>query len=88
MESCWYNAQGRTLRRFRYNQLCFVHGSMRYLRRDGIWYSAPPSTLAGEAAFARLDRGVDPVEEVTEPVRRTRLRRIITDFEAFSTRIS
>jgi arylsulfatase A-like enzyme len=90
MESAWYDAQGRTLPRFKYNQLCFVSGEMRWLRRDGRWYGAPPSALGrDEPAFVPLPVGVDPVEELAATaVERTRLRRIVTDFEAYSTRIS
>lgn len=89
MESAWYDAQGRTLRRFKYNQLCFVAGRMRWMRRDGRWYSAPPSTLAGEPEFQPLPAGIDPVEELAPGAAdRTRLRRLVSDFEAYSTRIS
>jgi hypothetical protein len=89
MESAWYDAQGRTLRRFKYNQLCFVAGQMRWMRRDGRWFSAPPSTLAGEPEFQPLPAGIDPVEELAPgTVDRTRLRRLVSDFEAYSSRIS
>ena len=89
MESCWYNSQGKTLRRYKYNQLCVVADNTRWLRRDGAWYSAAPSTLGGEPEFAPVGWGVDPIEELaTDAEERTRLRRLVTDFEAFSTRIS
>ncbi len=89
LESCWYNCQGATLPKFKYNQLCFVNNDMRYMRRDGAWYSAAVSTLQGEAPFARVAPRVDPVAELPLPAdHRTRLRRLITDFEAFSSRIS
>lgn len=89
IESCWYDSQGRTLPRYKYNQLCFVGDDMRWMRRSGSWYSAPPSSLGGEPEFSPLPAGVDPVEELsTTPAERTRLRRLVTDFEAFSTRIS
>ena len=90
MESAWYDAQGRTLRRFKYNQLCFVAGRMRWLRRNGRWFSAPPSTLhGGEPEFAPLPTGVDPLRELApHAVDRTRLHRLVSDFEAYSTRIS
>ncbi|MBM4391267.1 MAG: sulfatase-like hydrolase/transferase [Deltaproteobacteria bacterium] len=89
LESCWYNCQGATLPRFKYNQFCFVNDGVRFVRRDGNWYTAAASTLAGEAPLTRLQPGIDPVAELALPVaHRTRLRRMITDFEAFSTRIS
>lgn len=88
LESCWYNCQGATLPRFKYNQMAFHHENMRYLRRNGDWYSAAPSTLQGEPLFIRMAPSIDPVEEVDDRVLRSRLRRHITDFEAFSSRIS
>ncbi len=89
IESCWYDSQGRTLPKFKYNQLCLVNDGMRWMRRDGRWYSAPPSTLGGEPEFAAVSAGTDVVEELrASSAERTRLRRLVTDFEAFSTRIS
>ena len=89
MESCWYDSQGRTLRKYKFNQLCFVAGKSRWLRRNGAWYSAPPSTLAGEPEFVPVSAGLNPVEEMsTDAEERTRLRRLVSDFELFSGRIS
>ncbi len=89
LESAWYDSQGKTLPRYKYNQLAFVSGNDRFVRRDGHWLGAPVSTLTGEPEFRQLPSGVDPVEELShEPESRTRLRRLVTDFEAYSTRIS
>lgn len=89
LESAWYDSQGRTLPKFKYNQLCFVAGNQRFVRRDGNWYGAPVSTLQGEPDFEPLPAGVDPVEELGDgPAARTRRRRLVSDFEAYSTRIS
>lgn len=85
IESCWYNAHGTTLPRYRYNQLCFVEGDQRWMRRDGRWYGAAPSTLAGEPLFEVVDH--DPVEALPDDRRRA-MRRRISDFEAFSSRIA
>lgn len=84
LESCWYNAHGTTLPRYRYNQLAFVEGDTRWLRRDGAWYTAAASTLEGEPSFARVD--TDPVGALPYEARRA-MRRRISDFEAFSSRI-
>lgn len=88
LESCWYNCQGATLPQYKYNQFAFHHENARYLRRNGNWYSAPPSTLTGEPSFVRMAPTLDPVEELPDRMLRSRLRRQITDFEAFSSRIS
>lgn len=84
LESCWYNAHGTTLPQYKYNQLCFVEGDRRWLLRSGRWHVAAPSTLDGEPAFEAVD--IDPVEELP-PDARTRMRRRVSDFEAFSSRI-
>lgn len=88
MQSAWYNSQGRTRAEYRYNQVGFVEGDRRFVRRAGRWLSAPPSTLRHEAPFAPLPRGVDPVEEIADAGRRAEYRRLISDFEAYSSGIA
>ncbi len=89
MQSAWYNSQGRTLPKYRYNQICILEGGMRWLRREGVWYLAPPSTLAGEPTFVPAPRGTDPIAELPlDRDRRTQYRRLLSDFEAYSTRIA
>lgn len=89
MQSCWYNNQGKTLPRFRYNQICFFEDGTRWLNRSGEWYSAPPASDGGEEApFVRLTRATDPLEELNVPVeRRNYLRKVHSDFERFSQKI-
>lgn len=84
MQSAWYNNQGKTLTRYRYNQLAFVEGSQRYLSRQGKWWSAPVSTVGPEQPFTPLPSGVDPVEESVIPEHRQRLRDTLKDFRRFS----
>lgn len=89
MQSAWYNSQGNTLPKYKYNQICLLENGMRWMRRDGRWYMAPPSTLSGEPAFAPAPKGVDPIEESPlDADRRTHYRRLLSDFEAYSTRIA
>jgi hypothetical protein len=89
MQSTWYDNQGRTLARHKDNQICLLEGGTRWLRRRGAWYAAPPSDERGEAPFVRLPPDVDPVEDLALPAeRRTLLRRVVTDFEAYSTRVA
>lgn len=88
MQSAWYNNQGKTLSRYKYNQICFLEGGMRWLNRSGAWFSAPPATEAGEADFQPLPKGVDPLREagVILPERARHLSSVLADFEAFSSR--
>lgn len=89
MQSCWYNNQGHTLPRYKYNQICFLEANTRWLNRAGHWYSAPPATNADrEAPFVRLPGQTNPLEEMDIPSeRRVYLRKVFQDFEQFSNRI-
>jgi arylsulfatase A-like enzyme len=89
MQSSWYNNQGQTLPRYKYNQICFLEANTRWLNRAGHWYAAPPATDANrEAPFVRLSTSVNPLEEMEIPLeRRTYLKKVFSDFEAFSNRI-
>jgi arylsulfatase A-like enzyme len=88
MQSCWYNNQGKTLSKFRYNQICLLENGTRWMRRRNEWFSAPPATTAGETPFQRLPPGFDPLEEgVILPERRGYLRSVLRDFGEFSARV-
>lgn len=89
MQSCWYNNQGSTLPRYKYNQICFLEQNTRWLNRAGHWYSAPPATHTDkEAPFVRLPSTVNPLEEIDVSAdRRASLKKIFGDFEQFSNRI-
>lgn len=85
MQSAWYNNQGKTLAKFKYNQICFLEGGMRWLKRRGEWWSAPPASEGPEPEFTRLPAGVNPLEEaIVDRERRAHLQRVLADFEAFS----
>ncbi|MDP2308912.1 MAG: sulfatase-like hydrolase/transferase [Pseudomonadota bacterium] len=88
MQSCWYNNQGKTLEKYRYNQICLLEGGTRWMRRRNEWFSAPPATNGTEIAFTRLPPGFDPLEEgVIVPERRGYLRSVLEDFGDFSARV-
>ena len=87
--SFWYNNQGRTLPRFRHNQLAFLEGHTRYRLREGRWAQAAPQTVGPEPDFEDLPPGADPIEEaVREPSRAAALRQAVRGFEAFGQAIS
>ena len=87
--SFWYNNQGRTLPRFRHNQLAFIEGDTRYRLREGRWAQAAPQTVGPEPDFEDLPPGADPIEEaVREPSRAAALRQVVRGFEAFGQAIS
>ncbi|MFZ5476170.1 MAG: sulfatase-like hydrolase/transferase [Myxococcota bacterium] len=88
MQSAWYNNQGKTLDRFRFNQICFVESGARWAWRRGEWFTAPPATDAGEPPFQRLPPGFDPFAEgVFEKGRVPTLRKTFSEFSEYSARI-
>lgn len=89
MQSYWYNNNGRTLSKYKYNQLAFIEDGQRYLYRSGDWFSAPVQAgIEEEAEFEPLDRGTDPITEaVNDPSRKRFLDRTLREFEDFSARI-
>lgn len=89
MQSYWYNNQGKTLPRYKYNQLCFVDQGQRYLYRRGKWFSAPAQHgIELEDNFEPLAENSNPIEEVVSDRDRQRfLARTLMDFEAFSAHI-
>jgi arylsulfatase A-like enzyme len=88
MQSAWYNNQGKTLPKFKFNQICLLEGGTRWLRRRNEWFSAPVTLDGAEPPFTRLPPGVDPLEEgVFLPERRAYLRSVLSDFGHYSARV-
>jgi hypothetical protein len=89
MQSCWYNNQGHTLPQYKYNQICFLEGGSRWLNRAGHWYMAPPTAdNSTEAPFVRTPADYQPLEELEiAPERKHHLKRVLADFNAFSSRV-
>lgn len=88
MQSVWYDNNGKTLPRFRYNQLCFLEEGRRWLHRRNEWWQAPPATDGSEPAFERLPPDFDPfAERVFVRERRDDLQCVLQDFRAYSSRV-
>ncbi|MSP55473.1 MAG: hypothetical protein EXR69_07715 [Myxococcales bacterium] len=85
MESAWYNNQGKTLQRYRYDQIAFVEGGQRFLNRQGGWWTAAAATVGPEPVFEPLPSGVDPIEDAVVPERRAALRETVSAFRGFAT---
>lgn len=66
LQSYWYDNQGKTLPKYKYNQFCFVDNDMRYVLRNDQWMSAPVCHQGKEPLFENLSQHVDPVEEFVE----------------------
>jgi len=94
LQSYWYNNNGRTLPRYRYNQLCFVQGNDRFVLRNDVtnrfhWLHAPVAAERRvEPLFEALDKNLDPVQEVVEDQdRRAFLSKTLWEFREFSRRM-
>lgn len=89
LQSYWYDNQGRTLPKYKYNQLCFVEGDRRFLKRKDHWMQAPRQEGQElESDFEGLGLGIDPIEEFVEDRgRRDYLRTTVGRFEDFSASI-
>jgi len=68
-QSYWYNNQGRTLPQYKFNQFCFHHEGMRYLKKNGHWAEAKVTDYnhqTAEEIFKNLDKGVNPIDEIVK----------------------
>lgn len=89
LESYWYNNNGKTLPKYRFNQWAFVDGDKRYVHRQDEWFVAPITRAdEPEPTFVPVGRGVDPLQEgLADGERAATLRRSFFEFSEFSARI-
>lgn len=90
MESFWYNNRGKTLDKYIYNQFCFIEKDVRFLHKNGDWYSAPITEGYDtvEAVFQKLPSNTNPIEEaVADLYRKDRLKTWLKDFNNFSDKV-
>ena len=64
LQSYWYNNEGKTLEKYKYNQFCFINGKDRYVQRGGQWMHAPIAADGIEPTFQYLGNGINPIEEL------------------------
>ena len=89
MQSYWYNNKGKTMDKFKYNQMCLVIDDERYLIRNGQWHSAPFKDERGEPRFSPLGKGTNPIEELNlGKERKSDYQKIVKDFTQFTSKIS
>ena len=86
MESYWYNNQGKTLPKYRFNQFAFVADSTKYVFRKGRWLSAPVTTKnEKEESLVPLPKSVHPLQEkLVPPENEASLRKRFAEFTRFS----
>jgi hypothetical protein len=88
LQSYWYNNEGLTLPKYRYNQICFIEGEQRFVNRAGEWLHAPIGKTGAEPTFSPTGNTTNPIEELDmSPERRAYMRKVYGDFTTFSDRI-
>ena len=88
LESYWYNNEGRTMNKYKFNQAAFIEGDKRFVHRAGNWMYAPVGTNGKEPAFEFVEQGFNPVEELRLSVERKKyLERSLKDFSVFSDKV-
>ncbi|NNE27981.1 MAG: sulfatase-like hydrolase/transferase [Saprospiraceae bacterium] len=67
-QSFWYNNQGKTLDKFKFNQFCFHYDGMRYLKKNGSWARASATDYehgsGNEQTFEDMGHSFNPIEEI------------------------
>ncbi len=85
LESYWYNRDGKTLDRYRFNQFAFLDGDDKYVRRNDEWLTSKIANGSPESAFKPLPPETNPIEELDLPSeRRETLREHFHKYDAFS----
>lgn len=89
MSSYWYNNKGKTLQKYKYNQICLALGNDRFKLRNGEWFQAPFAQGGKEPEFTSLGKNTNPIHELSLPeeLKKESLKKV-KDFEAFSSGIS
>ncbi|MFB6374975.1 MAG: sulfatase-like hydrolase/transferase [Bradymonadaceae bacterium] len=85
LESYWYNRDGKTLDKYRFNQFAFVDDDDKYVRRNDEWLSSRIANGEPESNFKPLPPNTNPIEEIDLPEeRRSYLRDRFHEYDAFS----
>ncbi len=89
MQSYWYNNHGKTLPKYKYNQICFVNEGSRYLYRGDKWFTAPTTHFTEtENRYEPLPGNANPLYDcIDNPTLRNELLKILTDFSVFSDKV-
>jgi arylsulfatase A-like enzyme len=83
IQAYWYDANGKTRRRYRQNHFAFIAEDAKYIHRKGKWFR---EGLEDNDAWEleRLSKGSDAVEEARlRPEMRKRMRRVWEDYQTF-----
>jgi hypothetical protein len=88
LQSYWYNNDGRTLEKYKYNQFCFINGDDRFVLRNGQWMQAPVSDGGIEPTFQYLGNNINPIEDLNlDAEKRKYISETLSNFNKFSDEI-
>lgn len=88
LESYWYDNEGRTMEKYKYNQLAFIEGEKRFVLRAGKWMYAPVKNNGTEPTFEYVEKGFNPLEELRLAEQRKKyLQQSLNNFSVFSEKI-
>ena len=88
LQSFWYDNEGQTMDKYKYNQIAFIDGEKRFVNRAGQWMYAPVTTNGMEPTFAYIDKNFNPLEELNLNAERKKyLEQTIKGFTTFSDKI-
>lgn len=84
IESFWYDAHGKTRRRFKRNQFAFLGEDKKYIYRNNSWHEQEIDTDPGPGQTYHLSRDDSPIEEaVLLPEKREILRKLFSEYIRF-----
>ncbi len=88
LQSFWYDNDGQTLDKYKYNQVAFIEGDKRFVLRAGNWMYAPVSQAGKEPLFEYVQKEFNPIEELKLSLnRKNYLEQSIKDFSVFSDKV-
>jgi arylsulfatase A-like enzyme len=82
LQSYWYDNEGRTMEKYKYNQAAFIEGDKRFVLRAGKWMFAPVAPNGIEPTFDYVEPGFNPIQELPLPALRKKY--LEENFKAFS----
>lgn len=88
LQSYWYDNEGHTLDKYKYNQAAFIDGDKRFVLRAGEWMYAPVSNSGAEPTFEKVESNFNPLEALQlSRERKAYLENQFKNFALFSEKI-
>jgi hypothetical protein len=89
LESYWYNNEGRTMEKYKLNQMAFIEKNKRFVLRGEQWMQAPVGeTGVNEPKFQAVEKGFNPLEELKLSADRKKyLDEHVKNYKMFSDKI-